>query len=266
MKHSKRYAVLLVGLALLVFSIGCSKKSPVAFSKASKKTSTILMKATPTHNQNALMSIVPVTGGNLDIQSAMINIDQFKIEENSGFDVEQQSDHNDGDQGGVDNEAGGNDTNGPDAADIVVTGPFALDISNGEMLIDSVAVYPGTFRKVDFTFTINTAPPFNGKAILLSGVFTPNTGAAIPFTLKSEFNKTIQSKIAGNGITVTNNATVPVKVIFDLASWFNTLDFSGAQLSNGEIIIDSTNNAALLTAFEANLAKYVEVEKESDNS
>ncbi len=266
MKHSKRYAVILAGLALLVLSIGCSKTNPTAYSKAAQKTGTVLMKASPTHNQNAIMSIVPVTGGNLDIQSAMINIDQFKIEENSGFDVEQQGDHNDGDQGGVDNEAGGIDTNEQDAADIVVTGPFALDISNGEVLINSVAVYPGTFKKVDFTFKINTAPPFNGKAILLSGVFTPNTGAAVPFTLKSEFSKTIQSKIAGNGITVANNSTVPVKVIFDLAGWFNTVDFSGAQLSNGEIVIDSTNNTALLTAFETNLAQYVEVEKESDNS
>jgi len=141
-----------------------------------------------------------------------------------------------------------------------------LDISSGEAFIDSVAVYPGTFKKVDFTFMINTAPPFNGKTIVIGGEFAPTNGTtSLDFTLKSEFNQEIQSHIAGNGITVANNVTVAVVVTFDLAGWFDNVDFGSAQVVNGEILIDNAHNTALLSAFEDNLSQSIEVEEEQNN-
>ncbi len=267
MKLSLRILAVLA-LSLAVFwASGCKKSNP--YSSASlTKSSTALMKATGSPRAaNTTLSDLPVKGGKLNVQTAWINIADLRIEENSGNDVEQQGENNNGDQGGVDNESeGGKEESGGaedslDNADITAAGPFNLDISGGQVLIGSFDVYPGTFKKVDFTFTPNVNDPFYGKTMVFSGEFTSDAGTVTPFTLKSEFSKQIQTPIAGGGITVAANSTVEINVVFDLAGWFGNVDFSTAQISNGQILIDASNNAALLSAFEANLEQHVEVEE-----
>lgn len=270
MKYSRLIAISLLAVVFVFVVMGCGRKTPTALNSMAR-TSTVLMKASPRPvavGTDAVLSNVPVPGGSLDIVTALVNIDQVRIEENSGFDVEQQGDHNDGEQGGPDNEMGGpdNEQGGLEAdQDIIVTGPFALDISNGDAVIQSVDVYPGTFKKVDLTFSINTAPPFNGKTIVINGTFVPDSGTPVSMALKSEFAQEIQTPIAGGGITVADNSTVAVTVAFDLAGWFDKVDLTTAQVANGEIIIDNAHNTALLAAFEANLGKYVDVEEDATN-
>jgi hypothetical protein len=82
--------------------------------------------------------------------------------------------------------------------------------------------------------------------MVITGDFTPTSGAAIPFALRSQFAQEIQSRIADGGIIIANNATVPVVVIFDLAGWFGGVDFANATIENGEILIDSAHNIDLL--------------------
>ncbi len=267
MKLTLRIVVVLAMSLGIVWISGCKKSSPYSSSSLTKSSTAVMKATSSSKTANTKMSDIPVKGGKLNVQTAWINITDLRIEENSGNDVEQQGGANDGDQGGVDNEAeGGKEENSGiedslDTADITAAGPFNLDISSGQSLIGSFDVYPGTFRKVDFTFTPNVNDPFYGKTIVISGEFTSDGGTVTSFTLKSEFSKQIQTQIAGTGITVAANSTVEVNVVFDLAGWFGNIDFPSAQIVNGLIQIDTANNATLLTAFEANLAKNVEVEE-----
>lgn len=239
-------------LALLGLAAGCKNDSPSA---PLEKSGTVLMKAAAKVQPAVTLADIPVKGGSLNIQSALLNIEKFRIEENSGFDGEQEGEHND-DDNGKDNEH--------EAPDITAVGPFGIDISKGEALLDSVAVYAGTFKNINLTFARHAAAPFNGRSLVISGQFTPTNGAAVPLIIRSEFAREIQSQIAGNGITITDNARVPVVVSFDLQAWFNGVDFTGAQIANGQILIDNANNAGLLSAFETNLAKFVEAEEDHD--
>ncbi len=267
MKDKKLYIVAILGfLFLLAAMVGCSKKSPVASPVMGTKSATILMKAKAKTGPQMSLSGIPVPGGDLTIQTAMVNIDHIQIQENSGLNVQQEGNYNNGpDIGGNDN----SQAEGPDlqkgteidSADILLPGPYALNVTSGQVVVDSAAVYPGTFKQVNLSFLLNTAPPFNGKSIVISGSYAGASGSPVPFTLKSEFTQTIQTKLAGNGVTVTQNAKVPLTIVFDLPAWFANVDFSSATITSGEILIDATHNSALLGTFEKNLAKYIDVEE-----
>jgi hypothetical protein len=194
----------------------------------------------------------PITSGSLDVQHAYFNFKDLVVEENSGFDGEQTGENNDG----------ANDTLGTtgETPDITVPGPFSVDLSSGTASIGSFDVYPGTFKKVNFKLVPNSADPFWGKTIVISGLYTPQGGSAIPFTLKSDVNSQLQLPLANGGIVATSNSTVSLDIVIDLPVLFNSVDFSTATVSNGQILIDSQNNAALLSSFETNLQKYIDAE------
>ena len=244
MKQILQRMLYLTILVTIVFMLSCSN-SPVTASR--EKSSMILLKASSKQLSTSTPSEIPVPGGVLTVSSALLNIGEFEIEENSGFEHEGKNKDDEG-----------------ESDEIVVKGPFAIDISSGEAFIDSVAVFPGTFKKVELEFALNTSSPFDGKSIVMQGDFNPTNGVAVPFTLKSGFKREIEGGLAGDGITVPENATVPVVVTFDLAGFFENVDFGNAAVVNGEIVIDGTNNSTLLAAFEANLSKYVEVEEDDD--
>lgn len=241
----------ITSLALLLLS-GCGG-DPFALSKSMEKSSTVVLKASARHPSVGNSIEIPVPGGSLAISSALLNIGEFEIEGNSEVEHEDENEDNDDKE----------DDEG-ESDEIEVKGPFAIDISSGEAFIDSVAVFPGTFKKVELEFALNTSSPFDGNSIVMQGDFTPTNGVAVPFTLKSGFKREIEGGLAGDGITVPENATVPVVVTFDLAGFFENVDFGNAAVVNGEIVIDGTNNSTLLAAFEANLSKYVEVEVDDD--
>jgi len=253
MKKRNLLVVGFVALSLVYFT-GCNKTGPVSPANSLSKSSTIMLGATASHvSAPTNLSAIPVTGGSIDLQAAWINFKDLVIEENSGFDGEQEGEHNDGNE----NE-GGPETENPD---ITAPGPFAVDISSGQGAIGSFQVFPGTFKKVDFSFTPNPNDPFFGKTIVMNGLFTPDGGTSIPFILKSGFSSQIQQLIANGGITIPADSTVEINVVFDLAGWFSTVDFSSAEATNGEILIDSQNNQTLLAAFESQLAIYIDVEE-----
>jgi hypothetical protein len=252
---SRNFVAVILTMVIAIAITSCGKKEPTGSSPALEKSSVVIMKANAKQNLMVGTNDVPVPGGSLDIQSALFSIEKLRIEENSGFEGEHEGEHQDSE----------NDNNDvQEAADMVVTGPFSLDISKGETFIDSVAVYPGTFKNVDLTFMMTATSPFDNKSIVIKGDFTPTNGSAIPFTLKSEYLEEIQCHIAGDSITVKENTIIPIVVTFDLAGFFKDLDFSNAQVVNREIWIDSTYNSGLLMKFETNLSNYVDVEEESN--
>jgi len=191
------------------------------------------------------------------LNSAKVSISDLVIEENSGNDVEQQGEHNDG---GNDDENDSNNETGGEKDDILLPGPYMLDVVNGSLSIDQVAVYPGTFKKVDFKFNVSNEAGFGGNSIVVKGSYKKPDGTVVPVTLRSDFSQQVQLPVANGGITVAANNTITLTIVLDIQSWINTIDLSGAILTNNEIIIDKTINADLLNLFEANLASSIEVE------
>lgn len=242
-----------------------SNNMPTAPTNSIQKSSTVLLSMNSIKNPKVKLNTneagrtssvtFDVIGGTLDLTQALINFKNLRIEENSGYDGEQQGDHQDGDQN--DNE-GGTESETPD---VTAPGPFSADLSAGLTTIGNFSVPAGTFKKVDFNLTPNSADPFFGKTIVMNGNFSPTQGSSIPFTLKSELLAQLQLQIANGGITVQKDSTVNIDIVIDLPALFSNLDLSSAQIVNGELSIDSQHNAALLTTFEANIAKYIDAEE-----
>lgn len=251
MKATKFVLVLGTFIIAGLFFSACNKNeptSPTALSKSSK----IMLKAGIKSTLSGSSSNIPVTGGNLSLLSFNVNISKIQIQENSGVDGEQQGENNDG----------GTDVGGSENADIILNGPFNLNIASGSVEVGSFDVYPGTFKQVDLYFSTTVNQPYNGNSIIIDGNLTNQAGTTIPVILKSKFAKNFQTLISGNGITVTQNTTLPVTMVFDFNKMFTNLDFSSAIITDGTILIDDTHNSQLLTTFENNLNSSVELENE----
>jgi len=265
MKISLRFVLFPVMALGLIGVTGCNKTNPTSGGILMKNSTAIVKAINSQQAAGTTAAPIPLTGGTLLVQTAWINIADLRIEENSGFDGEQNGEYNSGDQSENEtedsNEESGGFEDGLEAPDITAAGPFGLDISEGQAPVGSFEVYPGTFKKVDFTFQPNANDPFFGSTIVIDGEFTTDQGTVIPFTLKSEFSQTIQTPLVNGGIVVAADSTVEINVVFDLAGWFLNLDLASAQTTNGQILIDAVNNPTLLAAFEANLAHSVDVEE-----
>lgn len=197
---------------------------------------------------------IKTTTGTITLSTATVEIQNVTIEENSG---------NDNENGGTDvSEAGDGADNEKksqesDGGDVVLAGPYVLDIVSGNASIDQVSVQPGQYKKVDFDFT--AGPENNGNAIFISGEYTSSAGIAIPFELSSDLNSTVQLPLT-NTINVISGSTVSVSIVFEVQSWLNSIDFGNASLTGNKIIISKQQNTALYNAFTAALNKHIQVE------
>ncbi len=240
---------------ILVFASGCAKD------RSNSAKSSLLAVNISTKKGAALNNTVAKVGSSVatefTLNSAMVSISDLVIEENSGNDVEQQGNHNDG---GKDAESNADNETGGEKDNITLPGPYTLDAVNGSMSIDQVAVYPGMFKKVDFKFSISNEADFGGNSIVVTGSYQEPDGTVIPVILRSDFSRMVQLPVAGGGITVADNSTVTLTIVLDIPSWINSIDLSGAILTNYKIIIDKTVNDDLLNLFEANLVTSIEVE------
>jgi len=200
---------------------------------------------TPTHSKNSPLLSTGDQDENQDDDGDNNDVDN----EN-----EQDGDFEYGEQDGIEDE------NESDTDDIFATGPFALDISGGQALIGTFDIYTGTFKQIDFTYI-----PIDGKSVAISGEFIAVAGSPVSFTLESAFAEQVQILLSNGGITVASDSTVELTVVFDLAAWLADVDFSSAQLTDGNILINGSSNPELLAAFEAKLAQYVEVDDGEDD-
>jgi hypothetical protein len=211
---------------------------------------------------------IPVGGGELSLQSALFSVGRVHIEENTGEEGgekgggEKNGEGGEG-EGGKGEGGKGEGGEGENEDDIDIDGPFAIDIATGGAVLQSVAVFPGTFRKVELTLHLETQAPFNGDSIVVSGQFQPSVGAAIPFTLRSHVVlDEMEVPIANGGVTVSSNTQVAFALTFDLAAMFAGMDMQSAVVEGGEITVDATHNTALLAIFEDNLRNSIEAEED----
>jgi len=265
---TKIFAAFVFSLALIL--TGCKSNNSPVTPFGSTSSSNLLMKVVPYHSAAINTQAVkvknmgtqvyiqfPITGGTVDVQNAYVNFKNLVVEENSGFDGQQTGENGTGGTDGT-GDTGGTESNSPN---ITAPGPFSIDIASGSASLGNFSVYPGTFKKVDFQLTPNSASPYFGNTIVISGTYTPTSGTAIPFTLKSGLAAQLQLHIANGGITVTTNSSVAINIVIDLPGLFNQINFSSATITNGQILIDNQNNNLLLSVFQAALNTDTDVEE-----
>jgi len=215
----------------------------------------------------------PVNGGTLLIDVADISVGDITIEENSGninaVNEEENVDVNEEFQSGFDGNQDGDfddgDIDDPEVDDILLTGPFVFDISAGEIEIAAVNATPGVYKNVNFIFSPTMESNFNNNSIIISGTFTTASGNSILMTLNSEFSGELQTQISNNGIVIETDMSTSVVVTFDLEAWFNNMDFSTAELTNDEMMINNLNNSALNDVFVNNLKLTTEVGDQTED-
>lgn len=259
MKNSFPRFFIIIFVLALILQLGCNKNSSPSTTEPLAKSVIVLMKASAVKTTGTDLSDIPVGSGVLNIVQALIHINDIEIEENFSHRDEQEGEHDDDDE---DNES---ENENDDQDEIILKGPFTLNISSGKAFIDSVNVYPGTFTKVELEFSTAKKQPFNGASILISGIFNRNDEQSIPFLLALAFDDEIEATLESGGLTVEAKSTVSVTILFDLINWFAGMDFSVAQISEDKIIIDNQHNNNLLSLFENNLNQNIEVEKEGED-
>ncbi len=204
--------------------------------------------------------LASVGGATITLDAAKVEIKNLRVEENSGNDVQNQSGGQSGSTGNDGKEATEKTSTAEtgSAGDLLLSGPYLLDIINGSASIDQVTVLPGTYKKVNFDFYAGNEN--NGHSIVISGTFTNASGATVPFTLVSDASNAIQLPLSGTGISVSSGGTATISIVFDVNNWLNKLDFNTAIQSNGQITISNTENTQLYQAFLATLAQYIDIQ------
>lgn len=218
---SNNYFIITVMIALLVsVSITGCKNSDSNSSTLEKEPDSVLQET------GSRLSDDQSSGEALDITSAVINISDLHIKEDSGKD------------------------------DVILQGPYTIEINNGIASLDQVDVFTGTYKKVDLTFRTGDSTALNGHSIIITGYYLTSDGSTIPFTLNSDFAKQIQLPLVNDGVAVSENSTVSISIVFDANAWLNVLNFAYAHITDGKIAINNNNNTSLLNAFEKNLSSH----------
>lgn len=235
----------------IILGANACKKSSVPANKV--KSASITLKATsvrPTYKSTTVSTGIsfPIKSGTLEISSAWVNFGNVNLQENTGNDGEGQ--FNGGSTSTSGNESS---TQTSDSSNVILPGPYALNIATDTITLSQVQVFPGTFKKVDLTFMVKNDTGFKGNSIVIKGQFKPTTGATLPFILESKFAKQIELKLT-NGITVSANSKVSIAIVFSLNKWLGTIDLTQAVQTSGIILIDNTHNQGTLKTFESALS------------
>ena len=126
---------------------------------------------------------------------------------------------------------------------------------------------PGSFCSVGLPFVrvadgvAGGALPteLGGQSLLLVGKLADGT----PFTIKSAATPVLELRAEGSGFTLSSGQS-DVLLAFDFAAWLEDVDFSSAELSDGQIVISADSNPELLAPFEAKLAAGVALYRDRD--
>lgn len=261
---TKQILSVFLGIALVFMLSRCTKDQGSA---------TVNFKAALSKSA-ATNTTLNLASGNLLLETAIVQIENIAIEDNTGqndnnnvSDESENSDNNDSDNVQNESENGHNDgdkednegeSDKSDGGDLILTGPFSLDISSGFASIGNVTVAPATYRNVNFNFVDGTSAGLG--SIDLSGTFTDDAGSATPFKLIYNSSEAFQLPLADSGLVVSTGSTVNLSIVFDVNSWLSGLDFAAAEILNGSIEISATKNSVLYDAFVAALSENIDVE------
>jgi hypothetical protein len=196
------------------------------------------------------------TISNISLTSAIVQIQNLVIEENSGNNSQSNLENN-MDSNLPDGTAEGVKMAEKDGGNITMAGPYVLNVLSGNALIDNVSLQPGNYKQVDFSFVPNKT---NAHSIVITGNFN-NNGILIPFTITSDITNSVQLPLSGTGLTITTGTTSSLSIVFDVNAWIKNLDFSTAIITNNSINISNTENQTLYNVFISALATNIDTEK-----
>lgn len=253
MKTLKLFAGFLISLVFILGLASCNKnQSGVA--------GVVQFKAA-SHFAGVKSASIETANGTITIQSAIVEIQNLQIEENSGSDNQNEdgkADKNEKDKKeGKEGKEKDSGKEGTEGGDILLAGPYVLDVTGGNATIDQVDVVPGTYKKVDFDFVAGFQK--SGNSIVVTGKYTSNSGTLIPFSLESNFESTVQLPLS-NPLIVSSGSIVSLSIVFDVNSWLTGINFENATQINGKIIIDPQTNVSLYNAFIDGVSKNIDVE------
>ena len=148
-------------------------------------------------------------------------------------------------------------------------GPALFDMIAGKFEDDSAPQFDaisGTYRRIEFkvrrTFNItDTEDPMYGNSMHISGMVKVGE-SDIPFVL--EWHRAMNFRVRGaDGIKVSD-VDAQMMVVFDVAKWFEGVDFSKASVgSDGVIRIDKRDNHAIRHQIRKNMKKYIRMGRDS---
>lgn len=262
--HSYIPMVFIFGLGMLLSSCQ-SSTTP----QTQTKSSVLQVKATaaPSVGTGATsLADIAVSGGTIAINNANLNLSKFILEENTGQNNQNEGNNQNGEQdsddNGNDNEKDNESENEKDAEDIVVQGPFSINLNQNVTELATVEVSAGVFKQADLIFELADTAPFKGHSIVVEGTFIQDQGSAVPFKIQAKFQNMLQIPLVDKGLNITSNSVVPVVVRFDLSQWVQNLDWVNATKTDGTILIDKNTNTVLHNTFLKNLAQNTDFERE----
>lgn len=240
---SKVFNILLVSFAILLTN--CSNELNSIPGSLTLKAS-----AFP---ESSIAKAPSVVSTDLMITSAVVQIQNLVIEENTGEDVQGNNENNDNDN---DKSNDVEESDGEDGGDLTLAGPFVLDIFSGTVFVENVNLLPGVYKKVDFDFLPGSG---DTHSIVIGGNYTKNADS-IPFSIIADLNSSIQLPLSGTGLTIKSGITSSISILFDINSWIKDLDLSTATITNNSITISAIENVALYNMFMNSLSSNIDVE------
>lgn len=251
--YQKFFSVLPLIIVLLCY-VGCDLTSQNSDTRDAIKMGSLTLDLA-TSTQLTKICSMPVTGGEVTLEMALVNIVAVELssdeqesdedmggEDQEGNDGEQEGDHQDNDDEDEDD-------------DVLITGPFPVDLSSGSVEITSTEVPAGSYTEVELILGATDQADFGGHTILISGSFTSPILGTLPLSIVSNLSGDLECGISGDVLIVEPDAVTQIRIIFDLVAALDAIDFSSASISDAGIVISSLANADLLEVFEAQLSQ-----------
>ncbi len=149
--------------------------------------------------------------------------------------------------------------------DFEVTALGIGDHAAGAHVSTSYQASAGSFCRVELPFArvaddaSNGPEELRGHSLLLTGQLADGT----EFSLVSDAQPRLLLEAEAGGFELS--AELPDAVVaFDFATWLADLDFAGATLDAGRVVISPDANGMLLEQFESNLAAGVVLYRDAD--
>ncbi len=108
---------------------------------------------------------------------------------------------------------------------------------------------------------VSTLPPGAPAQLMGNSLYVRGSANGVPFTLVGAGPYDIA--LSGSPLSLSEDER-GVLVAFDVGVWLGGLDFSSAEQTGGEILIDASSNATLLGEFETVLASGVALYRDAD--
>jgi hypothetical protein len=168
-------------------------------------------------------------------------------------------------------------TTRPESIDVEIdfVGPFVVDLLDNFSIpnIDDIQIPPGRYCEIELNFDklekenlpegISPDDPIVENALLIQG--TRQDGTPFLVRLKEDDRFKLEGT-SPSGFTIAGDRQITqFFVSFDLNTWFTGVDLEAAVLSDGVILIDDANNAALKDQIVENIIHSSRLFKDLNN-